>query len=243
MLDINIGLLTLENLEPKAQGRALLNLVWNLLPSMAPQRYGNCDPLNQKFELESLEEVLNFWQRTFFWERSCPSAEGGVWMDDKRVHSAIYISSQSKSVVSSALVQFIQESAILFGADFAYAHLFSEQEFNSGTYDMYMPFRQGVSTNKLRKYLPNLCWGNIFGSPYIKLFGREHLLAAPAPLVIELNKNAIYLQLSESIFDLKSKYLEVNTVREQVKKHLNCNAFLDPNQGESYKYRVPQFFQ
>lgn len=169
-------------------------------------------------------------------------------MDNKSIHSSIDIIGKSKSVDCTQVVSFFLKTAELIKPDFAYVHLFSDEEldtiakgFHTTLYDMSMPLRTGISTHKLRKYIPELCWGTIFGSPYIKLFSREHLLSAPGLIVKEVSEKAIYIQLSEKLTDLKSNYQEVNATRKKVKKYLNNNAFLDFKLGTKHQYNTPEF--
>jgi hypothetical protein len=52
-----------------------------------------------------------------------------------------------------------------------------------------------VPSIKLRtKYIPDVYWLTFFGPPYVKLFGRERLLSAPAYKVEELSYGGISLQ-------------------------------------------------
>lgn len=72
---------------------------------------------------------------------------------------------------------------------------------------------------------PELQWCEIFGAPYIKLFGREKLLSAPCYYSFEYDE-LIFLQLTENPF------LPIpEEVRIGVKKHLGEKAFVKT--GES----------
>jgi hypothetical protein len=248
MLDLDIGILTPSSLISKDKGRAILSLLCKFLPECIPEHYGNNEPLRYEFNLDNLEEALIFWQDPFLWKRKKPRAEGSVLIaGQSEYHSAIYINGQSKQVCSQRIVEFIHCLADLVEIDFAYIHLFSEQELEAATaddqiYEMVMPFRIGVTTHELRKYLPNLCWGTIFGSPYIELFGRERLLSSPAPIIQELSETMIYIQASENLLDLKLEFNEFDSMRDSIKKHLNNDAFLDPDCGIKHSYNAPQFY-
>lgn len=48
---------------------------------------------------------------------------------------------------------------------------------------------------------PELQWFNVFGKPYVELFGREKLLATPCYKVHEISENLIAIQLTQSPYD------------------------------------------
>ena len=59
---------------------------------------------------------------------------------------------------------------------------------------------------------------------------------------LQLSEQAIYIQLSEKLTDLKSNYQRVNAIRKKVKEHLNNNAFLDFELGTKHQYNTPKFY-
>jgi hypothetical protein len=242
MYDLNLGILTPKVLASRDDARALLRLLCQSVPELAPEYYGNFEPLTERFNPADLENALKAWKYPFLWKRRRPRSEGSVWMENPNMHTSIYILTQSHSVDLSKLCAFLQASVLLLGADFGYLHLVTEAESASpNAHDMLTPFCPGLTTHELRKHLPNLCWATVFGPPYVELFGRERILSAPASIVEEFAQNTICIQLSESLLDLQSKYDEVNAVRQAVKKHLNCDAFFDPAADSGRKYRVPEF--
>jgi hypothetical protein len=97
-----------------------------------------------------------------------------------------------------------------------------------------------TQTVHLRKWLKDLYWFTIFGRPYIKMFGRERLLTAPAHEVHELSKGAISIKLTTAIEDTQEDWERFKSVRALCKAHLGSDAFFDrsnPNQI----YQVPKF--
>jgi hypothetical protein len=56
-----------------------------------------------------------------------------------------------------------------------------------------------------------------------------------------LANGGIYVQLSESPFDLANDYSMVDGVRRAVKEHLNNNSFFDPSFPPDHIYSVPAF--
>ncbi|MBV6623856.1 MAG: hypothetical protein KI793_13130 [Rivularia sp. (in: Bacteria)] len=250
MQDLNIGFLIANQSIIKSKGREFFYLLRTHLPAFTPFRYGAWEPLNNDFNFDNIEEPLQCWNHEYFvWKNKRHACEGIASMENKFIHSSIDIIGKSKLVDCNQVVSFFLKTAELFKPDFAYIHLFSDEELNTITeginttfYDMSMPFRTGISTYELQKYIPNLCWGTIFGSPYIKLFTREHILSSPASKFQQLSENAIYIQLSENLTDLKSNYQSVNVSRKKVKQHLNNNAFLDFELGIKHQYNTPEFY-
>lgn len=255
MSEVEIGILSPDDLKSKTQGKAFLSFLTDLLPEFFPQRYGNYEPLKQKINSDTLDsdkinEILLTWADPFLWKSRIPrkiSADGRVWARGKNTHSAIYISGKFNSakheISSNRLVDFFKLTSAYFHADIAYLHLFSNQELESKNYEhMYMPFRQGLSTHELRKSLPGLCWGTLLGSPYKEIFGKEKLLSTPGSTVEQLSEDIFYIQLTENIYDVSSNYRKFEQLRNLAKQHLNNNVFFDPKNSFSHKYMTPNFY-
>lgn len=82
-----------------------------------------------------------------------------------------------------------------------------------------------VTTHLLRHWLPDMLWATVFGPAYVRMFGKERLLSAPAYLVEELGPQTIYLQLTPNLADIEERFAEVMAARERVKLHLGTDAF------------------
>jgi hypothetical protein len=78
-------------------------------------------------------------------------------------------------------------------------------------------------TVQLRTGLPTLYWRNLFGRPYVELFGRERLASAPANSVVE-RPWGFELQLTPRPPD-DASYANYRAVRERVIEHLSRGAF------------------
>jgi hypothetical protein len=244
MLDIEIGILSKNISFTREDKDILLRQIFEYLPEFSPQKYGDGERYRFKFDSENIDDALDFWDKTdnFYWKRIKPKSEGSFHSNHPIIHSRIYLNGQyTRSLDSTKLVRYLHEVSISMSTDFSYLHLFSDQELDNESYEMLSPFRHGVITYELRKYLPNLCWANIFGSSYIELFGRDILLSTPAYLVSEIAENTIYLQLTEDIYDLKTNYAEVDAVRQKAKKHLDNNIFFNPSHDKKHKYNIPKF--
>lgn len=239
MRDLFIEFLSPRPLNTPEEGREVLTRWLDLLPTLAPERFGNWEPIRRPFELEA---ALASWYDPLLLARRKPSMEASVWMrvGPRRQHTLvkIYIDSATltATVSSSALRRFVQEMTVQLRADFAFVHLLTEPDvavgMKAGTVsvvDRRVPtHRLTVVTDTLRRFLPELYWATVFGPPYVRLFGRERLLAAPAHRVEELAGGAVYVQLSADPRDLRERYAEVDAARRRVKAHLDHNAFFDP---------------
>lgn len=255
MIDTFIDILSPRTLKSKEEGKQILHLLTNSAWKVAPDYYGNYEPIRNRFEPSQAEETLRLWRFPFLWKRKRPRIEGSVWMDiverrERRTHGAMSVSTESTSLDEKAMVAFVQDAAKLLAADFAFTHLLTPPDvekwrFSETVFPLDLEkrtkFHLGVSTFKLQKYLPDLYWGTIFGAPYVRLFGRNRILSAPAYRVCELSQEMIYVQLSESLSDLRTHYEDVEAVRRKVKQHLDSNAFFDPSKGEEHEYNIPQF--
>jgi hypothetical protein len=244
MLDIDLGILSKIISFTRNDKEIILRQICEYLPEFTPQKYGYGAKYSNIFELDNIESALDFWdlEGEFYWRRLKPKVEGSIHTDYAAIHSSIFLNASCKPLLDlTKLVKYFLEASLCFSSDFSYLHLFSKQELEVQDYEMCMPFRQGVVTHQLRRYLPNLCWANIFGTSYIELFGRETLLSTPAFLVSEISKNIIYLQLTEDIYDLKTNYLEVDGVRQKAKRHLDNNIFFNSIHNKNHKYNTPKF--
>jgi len=241
MLNVDFGILTTQNLSSKESGKWFLELLLDSAPNLAPEKYGHYEPLKHEFDRSNLIRVLDSWHSCFLWKRTLPKTKGSVWTSGIGIHSAIYVSTENHSTDSMEEIEFFKTLSTSTSADFGYLNLFTKDENKTYPYEMIMPFRQGITTHELRKYIPNVAWAMTFGKPYIRLFGRQRLLDCPAFLVAPLNNNLIYVQLTENLYDLKKDFKGVDQVRRRVKEHLNSNAFYNTMVGADYSYKVPDF--
>lgn len=249
--EIQAHILTPRRLIAVEDGREVLDLV-RQFSSLVPEKWGTHEPICRSFKPADYGTVLDAWGNVFLWKRKHPKTEGMVFSApawSKRDKSgSIYVTIEAANADMEGLVEFVTESASRFTAHFAYVHLLTEKDIPIGrlnkTVGCLDPQRQryslGVTGHHLDRYVPDLYWVTIFGEPYVKLFGSERLLSAPAPVVREIGGGCIYIQLSDSIYDLEIDYESVDTTKQAVKKHLDRNAFFDPNEPESHVYNIPE---
>jgi hypothetical protein len=137
---------------------------------------------------------------------------------------------------------------VRFNADFSFLNLLAKGEIERGIQAATVKFlgsdkqpHFGVAPKMIYRYLPDLYWATIFGPAYVKHFGRDKLLSAPAPFVKELDDQHVYLQLSQDLMDLERAPEDLDQVRGLVKSHLDDDSFFRPEKGADYRYHVPAF--
>jgi hypothetical protein len=91
----------------------------------------------------------------------------------------------------------------------------------------------GVQTVYLRKCLPSLYWLNIFGPPYVKLFGKERLIATPG--------ENVEVKLTNDLLDTPMAWEAFKQTRASCRKHLNSNVFCERGASKDHEYRTPEF--
>ncbi len=240
MFDLDLGVLTPKASPSTEEAKKLLALFVQVMPRWTPERYGNTEPLQERFDPSNPEAALTAWREPFFWSRSKPRADGQVFMGRSLRHTAMHLRAQFRpvSAEASAIRELLQQASAILAADFAYLHFFSPQELDSPTFQQeMMPFRRGLTTHDLRRGLPKLCWATIFGPPYVRLFGKERLLRVPAAAVKEIADDLVYVQITENLEDLEKDFAGFEQSREAVMDALDSGAF----SGNGSHPSAPQF--
>jgi hypothetical protein len=255
MHELVTEVLTRADLTLYEQKLAAVKVVVDACPALSPHLYGTYEPLKLRFHPAEIDTFVAEWQNglsgSIYWKTRSPEIEGGFSANsfDEAIHGWLTLWSDRNDVDYKCFVRCMLKGADLSCADFAFTHVVVESDIraNAGTrcYFRLDPKRDKWAlhtfTHDLRRYIPELYWGSVFGLPYIAMFGRKRLLSAPAPVVEELSYGGIYLQLSDDPFDLLSDYEDVNAVRGAVKSHLGGNAFYDKELPEDHQYDVPSF--
>jgi hypothetical protein len=91
----------------------------------------------------------------------------------------------------------------------------------------------------LTSYLPNLYWAQIFGPPWVELFGADTLASTPAFRVEEVAPGHWLVQLTEHLADVVDEHVAFEAVRSRAKSHLGADAFFSAERGPSGPYRAP----
>lgn len=241
--DLEIGLLTVDSLGSVDAGERFLRYVETELPEFVPEKFDSTEPLLRDYDSDNLSEVLGVWGASFFWKRRQPRLIGRVWSGSANVHDAVYISAQDVTaslIGSDSLVDFVVGFDKLFRVEIGYIHLTTPSQTEDR--DFYirhvLPFTRGLTVHDLKRGLPGMCWGMLFGESYVNLIGRETLLSAPAYRVFELFGRGVFLQLTSDMFDLVSDCQGVDRVRTDVVNHIGLGVFSGFNGPAS---SIPEF--
>jgi hypothetical protein len=221
--------------------------------SLVPEVFGNSEPLRAKFNDHDRDSLLANWRSPFLWQRKKPRTQGSVFMTQGKSvtlqHSSFLIATESGGTTQRGLVDLVKHLGARAGADWGLLHLLTDKEIERGVASdsvvaldrKHSRWRLSITTHQLKRYLPDLYWGTLFGPPYVRLFGRDRLLSAPAHLVEELAPELFYLQLSDDLADLQTSFEAVDQARQRVKEHLGSDCFFRGELGRDHRYRVPQF--
>lgn len=222
-----------------------------VLPELTPHHYGSWEPLRSRFEFSQLETIVgnSLPHGDMLWARKDPDASGVIVQQYGKtyIHGAFQLDAEADSVEQPRIIELLQGMSGLLGADLGILHLVTPHDLALGslTHTLARAAKKEVAftptTHVLRRWLPDMYWGMIFGPPYVELFGKAKLLSAPAAIVQELSPDHIYLQLTDAITDLKTDFQKVDEVRKAVKAHLNHSAFFEPEAGPKHKYQTPRF--
>ncbi|MGE8615468.1 MAG: hypothetical protein ACN6PF_24450 [Achromobacter veterisilvae] len=248
-IPLNAGVLLSPSYEKADDFADLIENFVENLPTFAPRWWGVVEPINLELSTPEIRDYLHSGVSDIMWKRNASPKGWGKFK--KRTNplrgpqfSNIYfdVSVESSKQVES-LVSYIKTLSSFSGIEYACCDSITEDYKPAAFANGLSPHKSNifVFTFMLVKCLPDVLWSQIFGPAYVRLFGLEKLLSAPAYKVEQLGPETVHVQLSESIFDMHSHYEEVDAVRRQVKQHLDDNIFFDPRNEKDHVYRVPQF--
>ena len=243
-----IEILTRLPLSSAEDGRNILQLWAERLPTYLPERFGNWEPVDREFQLKETESILRHWRRPFLATRNLPAMESAVWMRKQGLiqHSAWSLSFGAGEVDIVSLVQFVTKACCQLKADFGCLTLLTDQEIELGLSNGTITkldkrgtrFNFGIYSHQLQSYVPDFYWLTVLGEPYVAMFGRENLLSLPIARAEKLDENMVALQLTKSIEDIRNS-IEFSKIKERVKDLLGKDAFFEV--GHLGEYRRPHF--
>lgn len=240
--DLDIGILSpLSSLTADDLYRVIACLVaeW---PEAEPEAFDSHEPLRERFQIAELRGALSDWRPPFLWKRRRPPSEGSIWWGYRETHSVVFVSTVVSKVHEEHAIKFLLEASSLLRADLAYMSVFSRDEASSPrSRETFMPFRTGLTTHDLRKGLPNLPWGVLFGPAYVKLLGAAKLLSSPVFQAKSTGEAQVWLQLTERTADCRDRVESFSDIREKAKAHIGESAFISQKTGERASL-LPQFF-
>jgi hypothetical protein len=280
MIDCTIQLLTPAVLREPECGRELLRAMLKHFPTHIPQFFGDTEPLRNRFRLDSVDTALGCWGGQFFiLKQEKPKvlmqASFASSTSPRPRHSSItfFDFQLLDSSDLSTLAAFVKELAQTFHADYAMAHIFSQNELEDWlarrletptswpappasqivdrlrakvSREGYAKVLWGVEclklqTANLQRCLPNLYWLNVFGPPYVAMFGSKRLMEVPAESVETLAYGGTAIQLTNDLKDSKEGWGFFQAVRTKCRNHLDSNAFCDSALDRGHRYQTPIF--
>ncbi|NVB37055.1 hypothetical protein G6O69_04380 [Pseudenhygromyxa sp. WMMC2535] len=219
------------------------------IPPLTPTRISNYEPIRRRYRTPA--DAAKIWGPPLLWKSAKPRCSGYVHargaIGPVTIHDDIGITiEQYRNYPEQAISRLFDTWSSHSEADIGYIQLLSDPDIHESwkfgeTYvvDQRIPsYGMYWTTHTLRKYIPNIHWGMVFGKPYIDFFGRDRILSAPAHFVQEAPSGQILLQLTSSLFDLEHDYEHVHKTRERVKEHLGADAFYKPRRPT---YHAPRF--
>ena len=198
--------------------------------TLAPEYFDVTEPIREPFDCDRIDAVIDTawrWQKgpdTFMWRRRKPKSWGGIYMSrtPEPVHGAVNLEGTAGTAELNAdLVRFLKMTAIGLGADLGLIDAAPTKP--DGTEGCL-----AVTTWDLRKGLPDLYWGTVFGKPYVELFGAERLAQVPVARREELAPGVFYLQLTDDLEDVRARPQLVEQARAVAKQSLGIDAFAEP---------------
>jgi hypothetical protein len=223
------------------------------LPELLPTKWGFWEPLGHDFDLT----------RPMDWTPvdGPPIPASGIILERRSkpkthfsvsprmvvtigdTHGSICCYTYLGEVNQQRLTDYLRAASKTFRADFAYLN----KQPNAGEIDpakhpSYHATRFPIVTHDLRKFLPEMLWATIFGAPYVKLFGLERLLSAPAFKVEQMGPEMVYVQLTERLDDAVNDFANLQAARDAFKAHFkSMNVFFDPALPSEHQYTTPAF--
>ena len=244
MIDVFLEVLTGSSLYSLEDGKTLMGLLEELIPEWMPGRWGHDEPLRRTYSPELLEEA---WSDELLWKGRGARVNGSIFkpFGPRIRYGLVKIESDSSELGVTRAIALLERLGVAFDGVYGLLHLVTRRDTKGAAPDSAAYYDDEpylfVPEIQLRRWLPDLYWGNLLGPPYLELFGRERIESAPAHTVKHVGPDLYYLQLSERLEDLRDRWDEVAAVRAAVKQHLGANAFWDPTLGEDHPYDVPAF--
>jgi hypothetical protein len=233
----------------------VLTLFDESLPELRPDAWGWYEPLSHRWSLDDLSAFIPTDRAgmadSIIWERRRkPKCQGWFNVSWRSKDKSVALDSHAKSKLIVPFgtlpvdrhLDYMCKAAVQFDADIAHVHIVADKEQEVRSLEATYGASRGFSgfemnTSILRHWLSDLPWAVVFGDAYIRLFGLERLLSAPAYETRLLADNAVYLQVTPKIDDLLADYESFDRVRQRVKEHLGRDAFFDPTMA--YPLRSP----
>jgi len=230
-----VKLFTRSLLTDPEQGRTLIRLIGEHEPSWLPHRYGWSTPLRNVYDPDRFAEFWTGLEYNLDWRNAKRTATGHVTtrVGPRDTLSSVTLEGErNRALDLPALARLVQDCGPPLDLAYGVLHLFHPDDLYTAGHGGHLfgenggtPFL-GVTERGLKDCLPDVAWGNVFGPPYVALFGgAERVRTAPAALVAELGPDRFYLQLTGDITDVTGDRPALTAARDAVKEHLGADCF------------------
>ncbi|QAA33036.1 hypothetical protein [Clostridium manihotivorum] len=212
-----------------------------------PDIYAFSEPLRFKYEVEDLSAPVRIWMHQEV-NRNLAiynQASGSLMMKSKSEDRVFYNFNWDKLKVNPRfnIMQFSVGSNYLMQDNNFERFLWLCKELIKIIEPVYGNITRTGEPNwkeaiNVKIRLPEIRWLNIYGKPYVEMFGKEKLLSTPCHKAKAITEEIISVQASESLFQVID-----DNVKNNIKNHLGKDAFVWDNKSVwGYKEgKVPNF--
>jgi hypothetical protein len=246
-LQIDAGMLLVPDFSDADSFYRLIQDLIFYLPGYQPQLWTTSSDERSRYSLMELRSLTQRGETVLRWRRNAhPRAEGSMSRRIQTPACAEHAAHRLRISVKDDeqmgwLVSFLCFGAASDGIDFAWCDVDGFDCGNGASRNLLVQKENCISTQRISRGMPDLFWAQIFGRAFVDLFGLDKLLSSPAYQVEQLTPDAVYVQLTESIFDVRDRPAEVHARKQLVKRHLDDNIFLDSSRPSTHVYRKPVF--
>jgi hypothetical protein len=146
-------------------------------------------------------------EMAIFGDQEKPAADASIWKRKgahQRLHAIIIFRIEPKLTTRSRLLDYLKAASVRLKADFAFLHFFTRNELERGQSNKTVTAldKQGkklgffAASQDLQRRIPELYWATVLGAPYLEMFGKDRVLAAPGYSTASLSSEAVLLQIT-----------------------------------------------
>lgn len=225
---------------------AWLKLHFKMLPSMTPDKWDYGEPIRRPYSMNSSWQELYQSENmsfTLHWKRMKKTRAWGLFftalpklcwhLDD---HAYEKIESELKQTNFAELIAYVKASSVKFKADLAFIDHWHDEHSKVNS-------RNSLVTHRMRHWLDDIYWVTVFGDAYVRLFGMEKLLSAPAYKIEKLNDETVFIQLTKNLTDSSENFEAFQKIRKAVKDHLDPDAFYQKEKAYKFPLRHDSDFK
>lgn len=248
---VTASLLSTVDFEETEDSFRLLRAWRDAEPGLFPERLDSQEPIRERIDPQRIEASrARQFGSTWYAARARPRLAASLDRGRASDHGAfkLYVFERAeRAAMAARTARLIDALAVVAPPDYGMVHVLTGPEHREAM----DPWRSDLTgdeegahaswgfTVQLQRGLPTLYWRNLFGLPYLELFGRDRLRSAPA-FAAEERPWGVALQLTPEP-PTDETYGAFREVRERVIDHLGRDAFgVDDPSGQP-AVRVPTF--